>query len=173
MWYRINSAFLPDTDHSDWLIEQYQDILDICQVELPETIIRSLPDYAPAPNVTYLPPGTDPVSGTNSSEYPGNCTGQTFSASDAGCNELSQKYGVTTGDLQAVTDSEDCTISDSICVASNCTLQQVKDGDTCDGLAEAFSTSSMNITTSLFLLWNANIIGFYDNLTAGQFVCSG
>ncbi|KAI2464655.1 hypothetical protein F4781DRAFT_436189 [Annulohypoxylon bovei var. microspora] len=173
MWHRLNSLFLPDTDYSDYLIEQYQDIQDVCQISMPETIIRVLPNYDAAPNATFLPPGTDPA---NNSSAPnadsGNCTSQVLSPGSSGCDSLSQKYGVTTGDLQAATNSDDCTISNTTCVPSACTLKQVNDGDTCDSLASALSTSTLNVTTTLFLSWNPNIIGLCDGLLTGQYFCS-
>jgi hypothetical protein len=171
MWYRINSLFLPDTDHSDYLIEQYQDILDVCQVSMPETVVRALPGYAMAPNVTYLPPGTDPADNSSTSN-PGNCTGQIIPASSAGCDSLSQQYSVTTGDLVAATGSKTCASVGSVCVPEPCTLKQVGSGSSCDGLAAAYTTSTMNITTNLFLSWNPNIMGLCDLLTSGQYVCS-
>lgn len=173
MWHRINSIFLPDTDYSDYLIEQYQDIQDVCQISMPETVVRALPAYAAAPNATYLPPGTDPANNSSApSAGSGNCTGQTLSPSSSGCDSLSQQYGVTTGDLQAATNSDDCTISDTTCVPSACTLKQINIGDSCDALATAYKTSTLNVTTTLFLSWNPNIIGLCDNLTTSQYVCS-
>ena len=41
------------------------------------------------------------------------------------CNTLSQQYGVTTGDLQYLTDSDTCTISAAVCLPAKCELQQV------------------------------------------------
>ena len=80
MWWRINSPFLPDADESDYLIEQYQDIIDVCNVTMPPSLIRALPSYPAAPTPTYLPPGTDPnanVTALNSTT----CGGQTISGS--------------------------------------------------------------------------------------------
>lgn len=171
MWYRINSLFLPDTDHSDYLIEQYQDILDVCQVSMPETIVRALPDYTLAPNVTYLPPGTDPAD-NSSTTAPGNCTGQKIPVSSSSCDDLSQKYGVTTGDLIAATGSRTCAFTGSLCVPEPCTLKRIGDSSDCDGLAAVYTTNTMNITTNLFLSWNPNIMGLCDKLTSGQYVCS-
>ncbi|KAI1458827.1 hypothetical protein F4805DRAFT_114666 [Annulohypoxylon moriforme] len=172
MWHRINSLFLPDTDYSDYLIEQYQDILDVCQIAMPDSMVRALPGYAAAPNATFLPPGTDPA---NNSSAPnansGNCTSQLISTG-TGCDSLSQKYGITTGDLQTATNSDDCTISNATCLPSACTLKQVKDGDTCDSLSKGLSTSNLNVTITLFLSWNPNIIGLCDNLLTGQYFCS-
>ncbi|KAH7360209.1 hypothetical protein BKA65DRAFT_576795 [Rhexocercosporidium sp. MPI-PUGE-AT-0058] len=173
MWHRLNSLFLPDSDHSDYLISEYQDILDVCQVIMPETIVRALPSYAAAPNITYLPPGTDPANNSSSpSTSSGNCSGQTLTSSSIGCNSLSQKYQVATGDLQAATNSDDCVVTSSICVPSPCTLKQVGTGDSCDSLALSYTSSSFNVSTMLFLSWNPNIMGLCNNLTANQYVCS-
>lgn len=173
MWHRINSAFLPDTDHSDYLIEQYQDIQDVCQILMPESVIRALPNYAVAPVVPYLPPGTDPA---NNSSAPGTssdvCTGQVLSPGSTGCDSLSQQYGVTTGTLRAATKSDACVVTNSTCVPSACTLKTVSNGDSCSSLANAYTTSTLNVTTTLFLSWNPNIIGLCDSLTTGQYVCS-
>lgn len=46
---RISSPYLPDSDHSDYLVAQYQDILDVCQASMPELVVRSLPFYGDAP----------------------------------------------------------------------------------------------------------------------------
>ncbi|KAI1109681.1 hypothetical protein F5Y14DRAFT_444510 [Nemania sp. NC0429] len=170
LWYRINSLFLPDTDHSDYLIEQYQDIQDVCQMSMPETVVRALPSYASAPSVPYLPPGTDPAG--NSSTSPSSCSGQTLAPSGSGCDALSQEYGVTTGDLMAATGSSSCVASDAVCVPEPCSLVQVSASSSCSGLAASYATSAMNITTNLFLSWNPNIVGLCDNLQSGQYVCS-
>lgn len=137
---------------------------------MPETVVRALPNYALAPNVTYIPPGTDPAG--NSSTGPSNCAGQMLPPSNSGCDSLSQEYGVTTGDLRVATGSNSCVASTTVCVPEPCTLKQVSDGSSCDGLAAAYTTSSMNITANLFLSWNPNIIGLCDSLTNGQYVCS-
>lgn len=80
MWWRINSPFLPDSDESDYLIEQYQDIIDVCNATMPSSLIRALPSYPAAPAPTYLPPGTDPNANLTASSD-ATCGGQTISAS--------------------------------------------------------------------------------------------
>jgi LysM repeat protein len=171
MWYRLNSLFLPDSDATDWLVEQYQDIQDICQISMPATVIRALPDYASAPNSTYLPPGTDPAD-TSDNTGSSNCTGQLIPSSSSGCDALSQKYSVSTGDLQAATGTDDCSSTGSFCVPNVCTLQQIGDNTDCATLASSYSTDSLNISASLFLRWNPNVLGLCDSLTSGQYVCS-
>ena len=82
MWWRINSPFLPNSDESDYLIKQYQDIADVCNVTMPPSLIRALPSYPAAPTPIYLPPGTDPNANlTDSSSTV--CSGQTISASSS------------------------------------------------------------------------------------------
>jgi hypothetical protein len=125
MWWRVNSLYLPDTDYSDFLIDQYQDILDVCNVtNVPETIIRPLPEYPQAPNTTYLPPGTDPAD-NGTSNVNTTCSGQTITLGSGGCDALSTQYGVTTGDLYAVTDADDCSSPNEVCVPLSCSLTQV------------------------------------------------
>ncbi|KAI0888396.1 uncharacterized protein GGS22DRAFT_155744 [Annulohypoxylon maeteangense] len=173
LWHRINSLFLPDNDYSDYLIQEYQDIQDVCQIAMPESVVRALPGYAAAPNATFLPPGTDPANNSSApSAGSGNCTTQLLSPGLSGCDTLSQKYGVTTGDLQTASNSDTCTISNSTCLPSACTLKQVSEGDTCDSLSKALSTSTLNVTITLFQSWNPNIIGLCDSLLTGQYICS-
>ena len=158
MWWRINSPFLPDTDESDYLIQQYQDITDICNVTMSPSLIRALPSYPSAPGPTYLDPGTEP--NTNSTvSTDATCGGQVISASSSkrgiselaerspdtieveedysgsarvrrassgSCESLSQRYGVTTGDLQSITGSDACSFNvSSICVPEKCEVTQV------------------------------------------------
>lgn len=47
----MSSPYLPDSDHSDYLVDQYQDILDVCKATMPELIIRNIPSYVDAPVV--------------------------------------------------------------------------------------------------------------------------
>lgn len=124
MWWRINSPFLPDSDHSDYMIEQYQDILDVCSVIMPDTVVRQLPSYAAAPSPTYLPPGTDPA-GNNTSGGSQTCAGQSLASSGMSCNDISQKYGVTTGDLHSASGTDDCSFSGTLCLPAACSVAQL------------------------------------------------
>ena len=119
MFYlRLISPYLPDTDHSDYLIEQYQDILDVCKVTtMPELVIRALPNYAAAPPPTI-----------NTTAASSTCSGQTIPAGASGCDSLTSKYGVTTGDLQAISGNKQCNMGSAICAPAACTVQQVSAG---------------------------------------------
>jgi hypothetical protein len=159
LFYRVTSVFLADSDHSDYLIDQLQDIQDVCSTQLPEVTIRNLPPYAPAPITTQATATTSapPTSST--------CAGQTVS-SGSSCNSLSTTYGVATGDLQTLTGNVTCQITTAVCLPAACILQLVTSSQTCDSIA-----ASLNITTVQFLSWNRNVIGLCDSLTAGQYIC--
>lgn len=47
----MSSPYLPDSDYSDYLVDQYQDILDICKTSMPELVVRALPYYEDAPGM--------------------------------------------------------------------------------------------------------------------------
>jgi hypothetical protein len=153
----VSSIFLTDSDHSDYLIDQLQDIEDVCSTVLPEVTIRNLPPYPVAP-ITTTPTTSAPVTTST-------CAGQTVNGG-SGCNSLSTTYGVATGDIQALTGDANCQIKTSMCLPAACSLQTVPSGQTCDTVA-----SSLNITSVQLLSWNRNIMGLCDNLTAGQYVC--
>jgi hypothetical protein len=166
LYYRINSVFLADSDHSDNLIEQLQDIQDVCSTQLPEVTIRNLPPYATA---TISISRTTTTSGPAASST---CAGQTISGTASSCDSLSTKYGVTTGDLQTVTGSDTCEITSAVCLPSPCTLMQIQANSSgltlsCDELA-----TSLKITKVQLVSWNRNIMGLCDSLTEGQYVCA-
>lgn len=52
MFYqRMSSPYLPDSDYSEYLVAQYQDILDVCKASMPELVVRALPYYEDAPGM--------------------------------------------------------------------------------------------------------------------------
>lgn len=171
LYQRLLSPFLPDHDFSDYLIEQYQDILDVCNAtdNMPELIIRALPDYEtatpPALNFTGISTDTD-------------CTGGQYIvtsslASGASCDSISQAFNVATGAIQAATNNTTCsTTAQSFCLPPACSLQQVPSNATCDSLASSFSTSNLTVGITQLLTWNPNIGGLCDNLTVGDYVCA-
>ena len=169
MYQRLNSPYLPDHEYSDYLIQQYQDILDVCNAtqNMPELVIRVPPKYA-----TASPP---PLNVNGSADNC--CTGQTIVKSTldpkSSCNSIAQAFNVATGDVQAATGKSDCTLStSSICLSSPCVLHQIPADATCNSLATSFSTIELNVTTISFLSWNPNINGLCDSLPAGDYVCA-
>ncbi|KAH0366144.1 hypothetical protein KCU65_g5538, partial [Aureobasidium melanogenum] len=167
LYARVTSPYLADSDQSDFLVSQLQDIGDVCNVTIPDITIRALPNYADSPKLTSINFESTATSTVSSAAATTTCDGQVI-ASGSGCAALSAKYGLTTGDLQKLTGSDTCVISASTCFPAACTLGTVPTGATC----ESFATSiSVNTTTVQLLLWNPNIQGLCDRLTAGQSVC--
>ncbi|KAL8699133.1 MAG: hypothetical protein Q9201_006182 [Fulgogasparrea decipioides] len=169
MYQRLTSPYLPEHDYSDYLIGQYQDILDVCNYtnKMPELVIRVPPDYT-----TAVPPTLEFNVTADTT-----CTGQTIVKStldpNANCNTIAQAFNVATGDVQAATGDDNCAISTtSICLPAPCTLHQIGTDETCDSLAASFSSTNLNVTTVSFLSWNANINGLCDSLPAGDYVCA-
>ncbi|KAF2649567.1 carbohydrate-binding module family 50 protein [Lophiostoma macrostomum CBS 122681] len=161
LYTKVTSEFLTDTDHADYLVGQLQDIADVCNTSIPAITTRAAVswDSASAPTLTTT---------TTTAAAPTSCAagqGQTLS-SGSGCDALSKKYGITTGDLIAISGSNTCSISSALCFPLSCSLQQIVSGATCDTVA-----STLNATTVQFQTWNPNIIGLCDVLQAGQYVC--
>lgn len=154
----FNRFFLADTDHSDYLIGQLQDIQDVCSTQLPEVTIRNIGPYQTATIMTMTSTSSASAAATT-------CAGQTVSIG-SGCNSLSSTYGVTTGDLQALTGDSSCQITSDVCLPLSCTLELISTAQTCTTMATA-----LNITSVQFLSWNRNVIGLCDSLTTGQYVC--
>lgn len=197
MFYqRMSSPYLPDSDYSDYLVAQYQDILDVCKASMPELVVRALPYYEDAPGMyggmamssdsslmpSFSSNGTQFSNGTNSTTR---CSSQTICAADlkgitiptngTGCDALSAKYSVTTGDLQAAIGDPYCVFSaSSYCVPAACTLMKVPSGASCGSIASSLSTAGSNtspVTTVQFMNWNPNVNGLCDNLNQGDHVC--
>ena len=146
LYTHVTSQFLPDSDHSDYLVNQLQDIGDVCSMAIPNITVRALPSYDVAPPTTIVPIGSSLT--TSSVVASPTCTGQMITASaqkrarevhhwpmearqnPPGCDALSIRYGVTTGDLQTITQSDTCAISGSVCLPAACRLQQIPDQTT-------------------------------------------
>ena len=145
MFYlRVASPYLPDLDYSDYLVSQYFDIVDVCEVEMSDLLVQALPYYSYASGIyDGLPDGSNNAISSNSnvSSAVVSC-GQTLSASELSsltvadanangivyCDAISEAYNVTTGDLQLAFDSYFCLPNVDftfVCVSTGCTLMQV------------------------------------------------
>jgi LysM repeat protein len=170
MYQRLSSPYLPDHDYSDYLVSQYQDILDVCNYtnNIPQLVIQAQPNYA-----TAVPPAINLTSVADTA-----CIGQTILKNtlspNANCASIAQAFNVPTGDVQFATGNSSCIFQqESICLPYPCTLQQVPIGATCDSLAASYSTSNLTVLTVQFLTWNPNINGLCDNLTVNDYICAG
>lgn len=167
MYQRLTSQYLPNHDYSDYLISQYQDILDICDysMNMPELIITAPTVYSDA-----VPPSL------NITTVQG-CTGQYIVKSsldpNANCATIAQAFNVATGAVQAATGSTDCkSTQDAFCLPPACSLGQVPTGATCESLAQVVSSANLTVNTVQFLTWNPSINGLCDSLQAGDYFCT-
>ncbi|KAI0437595.1 hypothetical protein F4803DRAFT_555865 [Xylaria telfairii] len=188
LYARVTSEFLPDSDHSDYLIDQLFDIQDICNVSLPEFTVRLPIFYDTAPPLTSVDLGTPtssapPVATTcvgqqvggsistnTKRSWFGSITKVQIRQDPESCDSLSLQYGVATGALQWFTDSDTCDVSGGACLPAPCKLQQVADGDSCTSIAASIGAAN-STTLAQFLKWNSYVLGLCDSLTAGQYVC--
>lgn len=166
MYARLTSEFLPDVDHSDYLVEEFQDIQEVCQTTVGELTTRILPQYPSTTDAIGMHPiGTDVVTtGTGTATTTeATATATADVKCDAGqwidvlvtresseaetdlesCNELSEIYGIATGDLMVVTKNPGCSIEPTVepddtefseegwfCGPQPCKLLRVNEGDT-------------------------------------------
>jgi hypothetical protein len=145
MFYlRVASPYLPDLDQSDFLVSQYFDIIDVCEAEMPDLLVRSLPyyDYVPGTD-DGMPDGSDnSTSGSSNSTSSTVACSQTLGTDELSkltvpdpaangtiwCDAISNLYNVTSGDLQLAFDNFFClpTLNfTSVCVPAGCTVMQV------------------------------------------------
>ena len=75
---RLYSAYLPDQDYSDYLVEQYLDIQDVCTVSsMPDLTTRGPFYFATATTSANATSGTVPASLTTAGSSPSaTCLGQ-------------------------------------------------------------------------------------------------
>lgn len=174
LYQRTTSQYLPDQDYSDYLIAQYQDILDVCNAtdQYPELLIRMPPNYADAvpPALNFTGVYTDP--GCSNGQY------ITTSSIDpnGNCASLASYFKVATGAVQAATNSTICQPSGSgFCLPKACQLTQVPSSGnlSCDAIASSLTTSNLTVTVPTFLSWNPSINGLCDSLTPNDYICAG
>ena len=129
MFYlRLASPYLPDLDQSDYLVEQWFDILDVCNAisSMPDLLVRSLPFYQWAPgysqnwvaNTTYGL--SDPEALTGNQTYNATCQARTIVFADltaptinfttqSTCDVMSQFLNTSAGDIWQMFGNPSCT----------------------------------------------------------------
>jgi hypothetical protein len=157
MFYlRLSSPYLPDLDQSDFLVEQWFDILDVCNVtnsSMPELIVRDLPFYDSAPgtvggwvdNTTEAIPDPQPLTGNQT--YNSTCTSRIITFDDLDepdidwdtqvpCDVIPLYLNASTGDVQQMMGSSSCLPSfntteiPSVCAPLICTVEQMQANST-------------------------------------------
>ncbi|KGO39886.1 hypothetical protein PEX1_067310 [Penicillium expansum] len=198
MFYlRIASPFLPDVDHSDYLVDQWFDILDICNAtsKVPDLLVRNLPYYQYAPgesdnwvdNTTYGFSDLQPLGGNGTTNV--TCQARSINLADLNppeidyttqttCDVMAPFLNASTGDIWQMYQNPDCmpdfdyTEIPVVCLPFSCSVTQLNANTTCDQFVATLPAIGNNtITTTQFLSWNPNLIGICDNTTE-QYVCT-
>ena len=154
-YLRIASPYLPDLDQSDYLIEQWFDILDVCNAtsRMPDLLVRSLPYYQWTPgqeenwvaNTSYGFVGPEPLTGNQT--YNATCQDRLIVLADLNvppinvttqtvCEVMSQLLEVTTGDLWQMFGNQLClpdfdtTAIPAVCAPLECNVILMKENTT-------------------------------------------
>ncbi|KAF2147915.1 carbohydrate-binding module family 18 protein [Myriangium duriaei CBS 260.36] len=200
MFYlRVASPYLPDLDYSDYLVEQYYDIIDVCNKQMPDLIVRLTDSYPDAPGfLGSLPINTSslqPFADGSSTMAPnatanGICPGQTITFNQVAnvassmanpdtawfCDSLALSFNVSSGDLIQAFQNYGCDVADPTvtnatwCLPQACTVYQVPDNSTCAQIVDAVSTPQSNITVQQLVQYNPHFQGTCDDVPQ-QYVC--
>lgn len=127
LYQRVIGPFLPNNTYSDYLVDQLQDIGDVCSTSIPDITVRAIPTYSTIPTRVSTTKTTADATPTATSTSGPTCYGQQVTGS--GCDDLSDQYNVTTGDLKAYSQSESCSFSHPACLPKGCDLYKVASGD--------------------------------------------
>ncbi|KAH8900561.1 hypothetical protein GQ53DRAFT_835550 [Thozetella sp. PMI_491] len=187
MFYlRLASPYLPDVDQSDFMVEQWYDILDVCNANasMPELIVRAVPYYASAPGFSI--DGSDNTTELTTPTADSTCAGRLIDLAtlpeptidyhtQTGCDVIPPALHASTGDVIQVMRTPACLPNFNvthICLPQPCRVGLMPDSTTCDQFAQSISTSDANVTTTQLLAWNPNLMGLCSNTTK-QYVCVG
>ena len=120
---KLMSPLLANSEFTDYLIEQYDQIQSNCSTSLPLTTYsaRLLVSTAVATTTTS---GT--VSAPTASST---CLGQLIDPPAYGftCDDLTDTYNITTGDARAATKDVFCQFNTTICIPNPCELDTIWD----------------------------------------------
>jgi hypothetical protein len=113
---RLLSPFLPVSNFTDYLVNQFEDMQQNCSTSMP---------YTTSASTLYVGSATSTADSTTTGMVStATCTGQWIQpvATPLSCNELSELYNVSTGDLRAVTNDPFCEIEAETCLPRPCSL---------------------------------------------------
>ncbi len=134
---RVTSDFLADTDFSDYLVNEFQDVQNVCQTSVGELVTRVVPGY---PHLTDgpelgIPTTTNPPTTTDPTPTPTACVGRTLDIrpdreEGLTCHDIAEKYQIASGAIATATKSEYCDSTEPICVPATCSLYRVSPNET-------------------------------------------
>lgn len=174
------NPWLADGTFTEYMIDEFDSLQANCSTTLPYTTYTStlfVDLVTEMSTATPTPTPTSSESGASSTSVPPTvtptCIGQIVEPVEnwLTCNDLSDTYGVSTGDARVLTGHSDCFFEEDVCLPLPCELDIIWDMPTCEQLAERYSNSTHTITVNQLLSWNPNLQGTCDRLAMGQRVC--
>jgi hypothetical protein len=154
---RVTSEFLQDTDYAEYLINEYQDIENICKKSVGELVTRIVPGYphlTDGPDIgkpAYTPPVTTTPAATPT---PTACAGRVVDIrplleEELDCHDIAEKYEMASGSLAVATKSDWCKTDVEICIPLACNLYYTQINDTWYVVFALGSKHSANCLTVL------------------------
>lgn len=125
------SSKLPKNEFTDYLLEQYQSIQDLCSVSLPVSTYTSTLFILPTTSTSVVPSTAVPSAPATTDT----CDGQLVKADDhyppLPCLYLSDIYNVSSGTLKHITGSNGgCSFEGAICLPKPCEIDIIYGSDT-------------------------------------------
>jgi hypothetical protein len=102
------------------------------------------------------------------------CTGRVVRPSETlqFCNNLADRYNISTGDLNVITKSSSCQFSGAICIPLPCDIEIIKIyTETCRKFAAQLSNATHPVTHEQFIAFNSYLEGSCDEITLDQRIC--
>lgn len=134
---RVTSEFLQDTDFGDYLVDEFQDVQNVCNAQVGELVTRVAPDYpylTDAASIGRPTPTPSPVTSTPTSS-PTACAGRMLDLRPdpdefLSCDDIAERYGIASADVAVATKSIYCESSGTVCVPARCDVYMVDRNDT-------------------------------------------
>lgn len=173
MRQRMLDPWLVQSNFTDYLIGEFDRMQKKCSTSLPYTTSSSTLLVATSTSTTTTPT-TSGSAGGGPTPTP-TCLGQIVQpqANYLTCNDLSDKYNISTGDARVASQDYSCQFDKPVCLPLPCQLETIWDAPSCETIARRYSNSTHNITSNQFLAWNPNIQGSCDGVALGQRICAG
>ncbi|KAK5654287.1 hypothetical protein OQA88_7464 [Cercophora sp. LCS_1] len=171
--HRLTNPWLPDGSFTEYLIDQFDSIQQNCTTTLAYTTYTSTLYVGRATPTTTTSAIASSASGTATYTPTPTCPGQVVEPIEnwLTCDDLSDTYGVSTGDARVYTGDYDCYFNVDVCLPLPCELDIVWDEPSCETLTERYSNLTHPVTLNQFLSWNPNIQGSCHGVAPGQRIC--
>lgn len=134
---RVTSDYLQDTEFGDYLVEQFQDVQDVCKTTVGDLVTRIGPAYARVTDEPEMALPSTTVSTTSSAPTPTStvCRGRMVDLrpereEELNCDEIAEKYQIASLEAAVATKNEFCDADGEVCIPLACTLYRVLTNDT-------------------------------------------